>query len=104
MLIEKARNANIIKFALSIYELLDKIVNAIDSVGLSVELNAQQAEQFFDEETTSTQEKSSEWKKIPLDETNIPQGSKKNERKDDEKSKRAKMLFFKLKLQKAFIQ
>lgn len=85
-------------------ELIDKIVNAIDSVGLSVELNAQQAEQFFDEETTSTQEKSSEWKKIPLDETNIPQGSKKNERKDDEKSKRAKMLFFKLKLQKAFIQ
>ena len=85
-------------------ELLDKIVNAIDSVGLSLELNAQQAEQFFDEETTSTQEKSSEWKKITFNEKNIPQSSSINKRKDDEKSKRAKMLFFKLKLQEVFIQ
>lgn len=95
-------------------ELLDKIVNAIDSVGLSVELNAQQAEQFFEEDTTSPQEKSSDWKKIPFDKTNIPQGgSKKNERKDDEKvdkskkklsndkEKRRRLIFYKMKAKNA---
>lgn len=83
---------------------LNDLTDALDRFGISVELNAEQAQRFFDKDEQDTQSaQNGEWKKIPFDKSHIPTQSTKPKADDDGevKRKRAKALMLKMKMAKA---
>lgn len=80
---------------------LQDFIDAMEDCGLSVELNAEQAQRYFaDEEEDKGSTKSEEWEKIRFDKANIPTGRTKP-KTDDTQAKRAKALMLKMKMAKA---
>ena len=83
---------------------LTDLTDTLDRFGISVELNAEQAERYFGKDEQETQSnQNGEWKKIPFDKSHIPTQSTKPKGDDDGevKRKRAKALMLKMKMAKA---
>jgi len=84
-----------------IHAKLDDIISSLQSVGVKVELNAQQAEQYFADDTDDTPiEHGGDWKPLRVDRSRIPQSkSKPTTSNSNAFSARKRKFVFKLKLQ-----
>ncbi len=99
------KRAKVMDFFVNSHKLnLDVFIDALDQCGLSVELDAKQAEEYFANEIEEPTGKEREWKKLSFDANNIPAGKTEPQPTIDEnelKRKRAKALMLKMKMAKA---
>lgn len=80
--------------------LLDDVIDTLQSVGLKVELNAQQAQQYFGDENDTPRAKG-EWKKLSVDKNKIPQ-SKPRPQTNTDRTRRLRFAKAKAKALKLF--